>query len=605
MQRSRKALLQRTALEKAIGRNRLFKLSLSLAIVLWGLLLNFWISHSTGDTGLIMVTEKADTSGSIAIDISSQSEDSVGNSRIFINDHTVDSLGHDPPTESHGEVGLESPCTAGPVAENRGEETLSKQQTILSDLDLKGQGHLEDDNSNTKSGKDTLKTNGQTRVVPVALDEFKSKTIHSVSKSVSGPAGSVIHRMEPGGAEYNYASAAKGAKVLTFNKEAKGASNILGKDKDKYLRNPCSAEEKFVIIELSEETLVDTIEIANFEHYSSNLKDFEILGSLAYPTDMWVSLGNFTAGNVKLAQRFTLPEPRWARYLKLHLLSHYGSEFYCTLSSVEVYGVDAIERMLEDLISVPDKQFTTTEPLREADAPPSNLSSEQHDPDQDLLDEIEQQKMPEALNMKNEPAPHVPDPLQDLRHQHAGRMPGDTVLKILMQKVRTLDLSLSVLERYLDELNSKYGNIFKEVDAEIAERDVLLENVRSNVKSLIGSMEVTAKEVSELTSWKSLVSKQMDGLLEDSSLVRLQLNFCLRFAAFSLSSAAPCYLAASFVFLFHGTESSTVAFAEELFWVALDALDFIIDELVASCILFASIFEDFVRFYFVRIKLPL
>ncbi|KAH0976541.1 hypothetical protein GBA52_026260 [Prunus armeniaca] len=39
----------------------------------------------------------------------------------------------------------------------------------------------------------------------------------------------------PGGAEYNYASAAKGAKVLAFNKEAKGASNILGRDKDKPL----------------------------------------------------------------------------------------------------------------------------------------------------------------------------------------------------------------------------------------------------------------------------------------------------------------------------------------------------------------------------------
>ncbi|KAL9273930.1 SUN domain-containing protein [Drosera capensis] len=515
MQRSRKALLQRRALEKVLGRNRLFKLSLSLAIVLWGLLLNFWIRHSTGDT---------DTSGSIAIDLSSQSEDSVGNSSIFVNDHPVDSLGHDPPTESRGEVDLESPCTAGPVAENWGEETLRKQRTILSDLDLKGQGHPENDNSNTKSGKDTLKTNGQTRVVPVALDEFKSKTIHSISKSVSGPAGSVIHRMEPGGAVYNYASATKGAKVLTFNKEAKGASNILGKDKDKYLRNPCSAEEKFVIIELSEETLVDTIEIANFEYYSSNLKDFEILGSLAYPTDTWVSLGNFTAGSAKLAQRFTLPEPRWARYLKLHLLSHYGSEFYCTLSSIEVYGVDAIERMLEDLISAPDKQFTTTEPLREADAPSSNLSSEQNDPDQDLLDEIEQHKMPEGSNMKNEHAHRVPDPLQEVRQQHASRMPGDTVLKILMQKVQTLDLSLSVLERYMDELNSKYGNIFKEVDAEIVERDVLLENVRSNVKNLIGSLEVTAKEVSELTSWKSLVSKRMDGLLKDSSLVRLELT---------------------------------------------------------------------------------
>ncbi|XWS38211.1 hypothetical protein CRYUN_Cryun19dG0111100 [Craigia yunnanensis] len=35
--------------------------------------------------------------------------------------------------------------------------------------------------------------------------------------------------------------------------------------------------------------------------------------------------------------------------------NHYGSEFYRTLSVVEVYGVDAIERMLEDLV-VPSEQ---------------------------------------------------------------------------------------------------------------------------------------------------------------------------------------------------------------------------------------------------------
>ncbi|CAL9019707.1 unnamed protein product, partial [Prunus brigantina] len=42
----------------------------------------------------------------------------------------------------------------------------------------------------------------------------------------------IHYKWSPGGAEYNYASAAKGAKVLAFNKEAKDASNILGRDKD-------------------------------------------------------------------------------------------------------------------------------------------------------------------------------------------------------------------------------------------------------------------------------------------------------------------------------------------------------------------------------------
>ncbi|MCE0481248.1 hypothetical protein HAX54_038843 [Datura stramonium] len=82
---------------------------------------------------------------------------------------------------------------------------------------------------------------------PVAV-LMNSKTRHErQNQNKIGQAGGIIHRLEPGGSEYNYASASKGAKVLGFNKEAKGASNILSRDKDKYLRNPCSAEEKFLL----------------------------------------------------------------------------------------------------------------------------------------------------------------------------------------------------------------------------------------------------------------------------------------------------------------------------------------------------------------------
>ncbi|GMQ01956.1 hypothetical protein CsSME_00048400 [Camellia sinensis var. sinensis] len=302
--------------------------------------------------------------------------------------------------------------------------------------------------------------------------------------------------MEPGGREYNYASASKGAKVLSYNKEAKGASNILCRDKDKYLRSPCSAEEKFVIIELSEETLVDTIEIANFEHYSSKLKDFELLGSSAYPTDTWVKLGNFTAENVKHAQRFVLQEPKWVRYLKVNLLTHYGSEFYCTLSVVEVYGVDAVERMLEDLISVQDNLFVSDD--EQSDEQKQMSSQPVHNegdinPNSNVEEESESAIQNTDVKYKLSTI-NVPDPVEEIRHQQNGRMPGDTVLKILMQKVRTLDLSLSVLERYLEELNSRYGSIFKEFDIEIGEKDVLLEKIRLDMRSFLGSKEIMVGE---------------------------------------------------------------------------------------------------------------
>lgn len=348
-----------------------------------------------------------------------------------------------------------------------------------------------DSGSVVKSENNAQKTDRPSRAVPLGIDEFKSRAISSKSKSGTGQVGGVIHRMEPGGKEYNYASASKGAKVLAYNKEAKGPSNILVGDKDKYLRNPCSAEEKFVVIELSEETLVDTIEIANFEHYSSNLKHFELLGSLVYPTDNWVKLGNFTAANAKHAQRFTLQVLVGVRYLRLNLLNHYGSEFYCTLSVIEIYGVDTVEQMLEDMISSQDNLFGYEVGAGEQ-KPPSSQSESTQDDDiyTDLYSDMEDTSV-ENSNAKNEVVRNkVPDPVEEVRHQQVGRMPGDSVLKILMQKVRSLDLSLSILERYLEEVNSKYGNIFKEIDKDLGEKDVLLEKIRSDVKSLDSSQEV-------------------------------------------------------------------------------------------------------------------
>ena len=304
---------------------------------------------------------------------------------------------------------------------------------------------VEISNLGEKAEKRTSKNERLLRNMPLGLDEFKSKSTNPKEKPATSQAGGITHRVEPNGREYNYASANKGAKVLAFNTEAKGAYNILSKDKDKYLRNPCSAE-KFVVIELSEEILLDTIEIANFEHYASNLKDFELLSSLLYPTDSWVKIGNFTATNVKHAQRFVLEEPKWARYLKLNLLSHYGSEFYCTLSVLEVYGVDAIERMLEDMMSVQDYWFGAEEPR--ADQPPPipmpmypTYGNHLHEK---ILDETEIEFDPGSHDMKSEISKNsVPDPLIQVRAQQAGRMPGDTVLKILMQKIQSLDLNFN------------------------------------------------------------------------------------------------------------------------------------------------------------------
>jgi hypothetical protein len=480
MQRSRKALLFRRAFKETLnGDYRFYKVSLSFALVSWLVffLLNFWTSHIDGyrdgpnelPTGIRTWEEEK-------IDLNKQSYCPVDTDSINLHENSCSNTVE--PEELVNEVKVT-------------EENVNPVLTV--------------EEKPEKSG---------VKLLPIGLEEFKTKAFNSRNKSANGPPGSIIHRLEPGGEEYNYASASKGAKVLSYNKEAKGASNILGKDKDKYLRNPCSAEDKFVVLELSEETLVDTIQIANFEHYSSNVRLFELLGSLIYPTENWVNLGNFTAANVKHAQRFRLTEPKWVRYLKLNLINHYDSGFYCTLSLVQVYGVDAVERMLEDLV------FASEEPKKTE--PPNPVIKGSDDLDLDLdRDHVDEDRSAPSIEVANKI--DMPDPVEEIRHQQqqTGRMPGDSVLKILMQKVRLLDINLSVLERYIEELNSRYGNIFKDIEGDMQKKDALIEKIKSDIRSLLESKEVMTKEIDDLISWKSLVSQKMDNILGDHSILRL------------------------------------------------------------------------------------
>ncbi|KAL8214181.1 hypothetical protein R6Q57_003630 [Mikania cordata] len=498
MQRSRKALLSRRALGKpTLWINNFYKVSLSLAVFIWGLLflLNLWIGHGDGyRDDPEYLPEGLKTWDELKLEFDKVSYCSLS------------------PNECPVELDFGNLIKSNSIHQAEKTEEIISQQV---EVDQKELNPLSFDKSESKGSFKTERS----RSVPLGLDEFKNKAFNAKTRLSNGNVGSIIHRLEPGGEDYNYASASKGAKVLACNKDAKGASNILTVDKDKYLRNPCSSEEKFVVVKLSEETLVDTITIANFEHHSSNLKDFEILGSLVYPTETWVKLGNFTAGNVKHEQKFVLPEPKWVKYIKLNLLSHYGTGFYCTLSFVQVYGVDAVEMMLEDLVSVQDKKFSSKEVGK--DVKREDFKTKRDPLDQSSVDDVEHEPIFDEFDGNCAVKTiDVPDPLAEVRQQQAGRSPGDSVIKILMQKVRLLDVNLSLLERYLDELNSKYGYIFQEIDSEIGERDVIMEEAKRDLRSFHESSEALTKRVNDLESWKTFVSTQLDDITKSNAFLR-------------------------------------------------------------------------------------
>ncbi|XP_057520582.1 SUN domain-containing protein 5 [Amaranthus tricolor] len=353
------------------------------------------------------------------------------------------------------------------------------------------------------------------------LDVTQNTSIPGKGLVSSDERANVFHRMEPDGTPYNYASAAKGAKVVAHNKVAKGASNILGKDHDKYLINPCSVSDKFVVVELAEETLVDSVKIANFEHYSSNFKEFELWGSLAYPTDAWSFMGKFVAANVKQAQTFVLPEPKWVTYLNLSLISHYGSEHFCTLSVLEVYGVDAIERMLEDLMvssgrSVHSEQVSKTNSTGAQSARPQNVTANGNNGSEAENGSSEEQKANTDAS-KSPGTTKIPDPVVGKSNS---RIPGDTVLKILMQKVRSVEVNLSVLEEYLKELDQKQRDNVPEIYKEISKVTSLIDDERNAIKELIEWKEETDKQREDTEIWKAVFSSQVEELVDENKILR-------------------------------------------------------------------------------------
>ena len=144
----------------------------------------------------------------------------------------------------------------------------------------------------------------------------------------------------------NYASFDCAANVLKSNTECKSSSSILVESKDSYMLNTCSAKNKFLIVELCNDILIDTIVLANYEFFSSGFRHVRVSVSDRYPVKLekWRDLGTFEARNTREVQAFLVENPLiWARYLRLEFLTHYGNEYYCPVSLLRVHGTTMMQ----------------------------------------------------------------------------------------------------------------------------------------------------------------------------------------------------------------------------------------------------------------------
>ncbi|KAI8947179.1 UNC-like C-terminal-domain-containing protein [Xylaria longipes] len=164
---------------------------------------------------------------------------------------------------------------------------------------------------------------------------------------------------------FSYSSFDAGATVKKTSPGAKNPTAILVENKDSYMLLECGRKNKFFIVELSDVILVDTVVIANFEFFSSMVRQFRLSISDRYPVklDKWKILGTFEARNSRDIQPFLIENPQdWARYLRVEILSHYGNEYYCPVSLLRVHGL----RMLDSW-----KQVDPSELEGEDESPPS------------------------------------------------------------------------------------------------------------------------------------------------------------------------------------------------------------------------------------------
>ena len=158
----------------------------------------------------------------------------------------------------------------------------------------------------------------------------------------------------------NFASTDCGAKVIDANAESQHSGNIISMSKDEYMLNKCTDQGWFVV-ELCDNIKAFKFEIANFELFSSVFKHFRVSLSSSNIPGKWALFGEFEAQEIRGLQSFENPNGVFGKFVKVEILSHYGTEHYCPISQFKIYGLSEIEIMDADDEEHESSQLLTPE----------------------------------------------------------------------------------------------------------------------------------------------------------------------------------------------------------------------------------------------------
>ncbi|XP_053929164.1 SUN domain-containing ossification factor isoform X2 [Cuculus canorus] len=248
---------------------------------------------------------------------------------------------------------FESKVSTAEKGADEQKSALNASENLKREKDYKKTGEIDPTSVMTPKDPGDIPTFDEWKKKVMEVEKEKSQSMHP---SASGGQHSTKKVQKN---RNNYASVECGAKILAANPEAKSTSAILMENMDLYMLNPCSTKIWFVI-ELCEPVQVKQLDIANHELFSSTPKDFLVSISDRYPTNKWIKLGTFHARDERNVQSFPLDEQMYAKYVKMfikyikvELISHFGSEHFCPLSLIRVFGTS----MVEEYEEIADSQY--------------------------------------------------------------------------------------------------------------------------------------------------------------------------------------------------------------------------------------------------------
>ncbi|NXE95924.1 SUCO factor, partial [Menura novaehollandiae] len=241
---------------------------------------------------------------------------------------------------------FESKVSAAEKGADEQKSALNASENLKREKDFKKTGEIDPTSVITPKDPGDIPTFDEWKKKVMEVEKEKSQSMHPSAVGGQHPTKKVQKNRN------NYASVECGAKILAANPEAKSTSAILMENMDLYMLNPCSTKIWFVV-ELCEPVQVKQFDIANHELFSSTPKDFLVSISDRYPTNKWIKLGTFHARDERNVQSFPLDEQMYAKYVKVELISHFGSEHFCPLSLIRVFGTS----MVEEYEEIADSQY--------------------------------------------------------------------------------------------------------------------------------------------------------------------------------------------------------------------------------------------------------